>query len=144
MINYLAFLMLLFGEARGEPIAGQLLVANVALNRKMDVLNYKQFNCFDNKTIKLFKDAENDNDKLIQLTKKVFYTLAFSDLIRWSIWYANKETIQLMDTDESYYYMTIPAYKDCKRKYPRWINSLVKVKTVGNHIFLKDKLTKEN
>jgi spore germination cell wall hydrolase CwlJ-like protein len=125
------------GEARGEPIEGQIAVANVivnrALRRKISVkdvcLAPKQFSCWN----------ENDSNRplLEELAKEFIrgeYQLKDYKQIQWIV-----EGIlegKLSDnTKGSDHYMTTSLFNSDKR--PKWASAPLKDPIIiGNHVFL--------
>lgn len=133
----LAFLLLLHGECRGEPLSGQIAVSNVVFNRGIDsnTINYKQFNCFNNKQL----NCAILNNNLTIVSKAVIDNLTIKQMLLYSIIYTNKNLIKLFSDDSIYYYMTPKAYNIIKKKYKKWSLKLKIKKQIGNHIFLYEK-----
>lgn len=106
-----------YHEARGEPLEGQLAVANVIINRRDSdkwkdticgvVYQPKQF------SFTLYKNKRNYDDKSYQLASKVY----------------NGEVND--NTDGSLYFFATYIKK------PSWSKNMVKVKTIKNHHFYK-------
>jgi hypothetical protein len=139
IVEYLAFLMLMFGECRGEPIAGQFKVAQVVMERNMEMLDVKQFNCFSIRDIKSFEYAKRNNKELKKIVGSVYEKLSFEQMYVWTMIYLSKETIRLLNFDRRMYYMTHDAWKHVRIKYPRWVKKLRVVEKIGGHVFLADK-----
>lgn len=107
----------IYHEARGEPLEGQIAVANVIINRRDSdkwadticgvVYQPKQF------SFTSYKNKRNYDDKSYQLASKV-YNGKIND-----------------NTDGSLYFFATYIKK------PSWSKNMVKVKTIKNHHFYK-------
>lgn len=132
----LTFILLLNGECKNESLSGQVAVAQVVFNRGIDssTVEYKQFNCFDNKKI---RNALLNNRVKIVLNQ-VWKTVTVNDIAKFFLIYQLKNFL-LFSSDGSYYYWTLDADKHMKKKYSKWVKKLKHTKTIGNHKFYKEK-----
>lgn len=127
----------IWGEARGEPVEGQIAVAQVVRNRLSDATNTaprwrdvclapKQFSCFN----------ENDpNYPKIQRAATMLLTQEPTPELRQALWIADGVMGgMLMDnTKGSRNYLTFALYGT---KPPKWaVNKPIKTR-IGSHVFL--------
>jgi len=130
--------MLLYGEARGEPVEGQIAVANVVRNRVKKpswwgstwqevILKPMQFSCF------------NQNDPNYQhLIKMIQTPIEMPTIMRQLLWIAEGILYDLLEdnTNGACYYMTKLLYNSNNR--PIWAERLKLTCVKGNHVFLKE------
>lgn len=123
---------MIYGEARGEPLAGQIAVAYTAVNRAKKksvcqiVLAPKQYSIFNN----------NDSLKTVALTKGL--QPCTKNKIEKSAWEKAKTVAQLVlsrsikdPTNGATHYL---AYKKVKR-FPKWAIQYAMVSHIENHKF---------
>ncbi|MDD5485964.1 MAG: cell wall hydrolase [Dehalococcoidales bacterium] len=133
MINELLIVACtVFLEARGEPHAGRLMVAEVIRNRANTqkscaevCLKPRQFSCWNRK-----RPEKVIADVLWTISNNELEKTAWRDCVELS-----KE---IMSKD---YQSTTPAthYYNPKLARPKWAKKMRVIATVGNHLFLKEK-----
>lgn len=139
VVEFLAFLFLMFGECRGESTIGQLRVAQVVAERNMVMLDSQQFSCFTKTDIRRFERAKRDDLVLRQIAQELYEKLSSKQLYVWTMMYLSKEVLVLFNVSRRRYYMTHDALKHVRRKYPKWVGKLEVVEKIGGHVFLTDK-----
>src|SRR5574343_89233 len=126
----------LYGEARGEPLEGQLAVASVLMNRKADgrwgrtfmqvCLATRQFSCWN---------AKDPNEALLHRISADIERFASNDAaLRRCLWLADGLVAGLMPStvkSATHYYAT------SLRDTPRWAKTGTPVGRVGNHLFFE-------
>jgi len=142
-INYLA--ATLVGEARGEPIEGQIAVANVIRNRvrvsgggyKAVCLEPKQFSCWNN---------DDSNSKLVRnfLSRLESGDDIHEPIFRQCLAIARSIVAEdfLDNTQGCRNYVTLSRYQLAKARAANtdlWMLRLKPVVTIGQHIFLSEK-----
>jgi N-acetylmuramoyl-L-alanine amidase len=141
--DYLA--LTLIGEARGEPIEGIIGVANVIKNRayasgklfKDVCLSPNQFSCW------------NENDPNKKVINQVYGALDFGNPITdvylrqcIAVSSAVYEGDFLDNVKGAKNYVTLERYKAAqarKANKDKWINDMIPVIILGNHVFLAEK-----
>jgi len=132
--------LLIYGEARGEPVEGQIAVACVARNRVKSfkwggtwtavILQPSQFSCFnkdDPNYVKLLRIAEGTFDEPL--------------ILKQTIWVAEGVLYDrcLDNTKGATHYVTETLYNSPEK--PLWINRLKVTVRIGSHVFMKEALS---
>lgn len=146
MVNFLnldsktLLALLIFGEARGEPIEGQVGVANVVKNRvkqrvstwKYEILKPKQFSCFNS----------NDPNRayLENLVEKGPIILSGKEAKIWEqcLWISEGILLdKLLDnTKGANHYLTKELFNNLGKR-PEWADPKKITTILGGHVFLK-------
>ena len=142
IVEYLAFLFLMHGEFNGEPLLGQLNGSMVVVERNMEMLDHKQFNCFSSSDIRRFKSAMTNEKARSKIVSDLRSKLSFEQFYFWTFIYVNRDLIRMINFDRRNYYMTVDAWKHVRKKYPKWTKKIVIIDVIGNHIFFGDKKKK--
>jgi len=147
IVEYLAFLFLMHAECRYESKIGQLGVSMVVVERNMEMLDPKQFNCFSESDVRRFRLAVTDNKMLDRIVSDLKTKITAEEFYFWTLIYVNRDIIRLLNTDRRMYYMTHSAWEHTKRRFPKWVKTLSVVESIDNHVFLKSRINpggKEN
>jgi spore germination cell wall hydrolase CwlJ-like protein len=126
--------LLVYGEARGEPIEGQVAVACVVRNRVKQsnkpwqdvMLQPLQFSCFNSDDPNL--------QKILALAEKPELGGRILQQCRWVAEGVYGELI-LDNTGGATHYVTHPLYTSPKA--PEWVHELQFCGAVGRHVFLR-------
>lgn len=127
----------IIGEARGEPIEGQVAVANVILNRsKVRKLSIKDV-CLQEKQFSCWNTNDPNRLKLTNLASRIqegSYVIPEYKQVQWVVEGAieNKLKDNVNGRD---HYMTTVLFISAKK--PSWANKPKgQVLRIGNHVFL--------
>jgi len=127
----------IIGEARGEPVEGQIAVANVIRNRIIKsravkywqvVLEPKQFSCWN--------EFDANYHYLVDLATLMLNGQKLYEAVQVQIIYITRGVLgnELMDnTRSAHYYMTTNLFNSDKR--PSWAKVIKTQKRIGNHTF---------
>ncbi len=127
-----------YGESRGEPVEGQIAVANVIYNRFRDnptkyktifdvCLEPKQFSCWNENDpnypnlLRMAYSINNNkplNDRYLKQAEFIAQGVASNNL--------------LDNTRRSHYYITTHLFETNR---PHWARAPINTKEIGNHIF---------
>lgn len=132
------FALTIYGEARGEPVEGQIAVANVVMNRlKFNPSKYKtpsdvcleplQFSCWNNE--------DNNLIKLLELAELIYTNKYNLGMIYRQCHYIATGVIGALlldNTDSARYYMESSLFNNNR---PSWAKISTKVKVIGHHTF---------
>lgn len=126
--------LLVYGEARGEPIEGQVAVACVVRNRVnqsnkswQDVmLQPLQFSCFN--------PGDPNLQKILTLVENPEFGGKILQQCRWVAEGVYRGLI-LDNTGGATHYVTHPLYTSPKA--PAWVHKLQFCGVIGRHVFLK-------
>lgn len=134
-IKLCTFILLMHGECRGEPLNGQIAVAQVVFQRGIDsnTVDFKQFNCFKSKKV---RKALLNNKKNIVLTE-IWDNVSLTNILQYYILYQYRYVIKAV-ADNSTYYWTKKSHKFMKIKHSKWLKKLKHTKTIGNLKFFAE------
>lgn len=125
----------IYGEARGEPVEGQIAVANVVRNRaitngstyRTECLKSHQFSCWN----------ETDPNKVIlyELTEKLMHGMDFPHELKQQVWIASGIVGSALsdNTGGAKNYLEKKLYESAKA--PRWTTTMTGIRFIGNHVF---------
>lgn len=133
------FFLTIMGEARGEPIEGQIAVAWVIMNRSIKRKQSIREVCLADRQFSCWNEGDPNRPLLIALAKKIMlgnydYADSLNKQIQWVV--DGVYTGKIKDnTSGSDHYMTTDLFQSEER--PRWSKApLKKPLAVGNHTFL--------
>jgi hypothetical protein len=131
--------LLIYGEARGEPVEGQIAVASVVRNRvkisqklgltwRDIILKPRQFSCFN--------EDDPNYPKLCKIAEGIFDE---PPLIRQIIWVAEGILYdRCMDnTKGATHYVTKKLFLSSEK--PSWVNKMAVTAEIGSHVFMKER-----
>ena len=126
----------LYGEARGEPLEGQLAVASVLLNRKADgrwgrtfvqvCLAKRQFSCWN--------ESDPNAALLARIEADIDHFAPIDAALRRCLWIADGLVAGLVPSTVK---SATHYYAKTLRDTPRWARSGTLVGRVGNHLFFE-------
>jgi hypothetical protein len=125
----------IYGEARGEPIEGQIAVGCVIRNRTFED-NYKEV-CFKPDQFSCWNVNDPNYQVLIELGGKMLDGQIIQDMhLKQCDWIAAGifANIILDNTRGAKNYLTTKMYHSDSA--PRWTRTMIPVATKGNHTFL--------
>jgi spore germination cell wall hydrolase CwlJ-like protein len=141
MIEAYCLALALYHEARGEPLVGQIAVAQVVLNRVMDK-RYPNTICAVVKQKKAFKKA--GNKKLVYYCQFTFYCDGKSDKpnnkskFKEMLDIANAVTSTYLHVyDKKYQIIEGATHYHHIDILPKWAKNMTEIATINNHIFYK-------
>jgi spore germination cell wall hydrolase CwlJ-like protein len=128
--------LLIYGEARGEPMEGRIAVASVVMNRvkiggwfgsdiKDVILKPYQFSCFN---------ANDPNLPKLAKIAKAFDAYLAKDKALMECYEIAKKAVKYELSDIALLGATHYKTKNCKAS---WADKMVKVAIIGNHEFYK-------
>lgn len=128
----------IYGEARGEPIEGQVAVASVIRNRFQDNLQkYRSVKdvCLEPKQFSCWNDDDPNLAKLLAMAARIDATDTYPDKYykqAYVIANAIAANTILDNTKGCRYYMELSLFQT---KRPKWALAATNIKTIGNHVF---------
>lgn len=129
------FALTLYGEARGEPIEGQISVANVIMNRFLD--NSHEYKSIKDVCLKPFQFScwnINDPNRDLLLKKAIEIDYTNDPILKQCKWIVegiiNREIID--NTKDAHYYMVTSEFKNDP---PSWVKNPNDIMEVGKHTF---------
>lgn len=139
LAEFLTFIFLMYGECRGEPIKGQIMVAQVVMERDLDMLAHKQFSCFGKSDLKIFKRAAESASTRKLIINSLKTKVTMNQFVFWTALYINRDLLKLLNFERKNYYMTKKAWEFVRLRHPKWSQTLNKIEVVGDHIFFRGK-----
>lgn len=124
----------LWGEARGEPIEGQIAIANVIINRIPTYHTIKEV-CLAPKQFSCWNISDVNYTKLLNLAQKLIDNKPIDDILKQCLAISkcviNREFLD--NTLSSKNYMTNTLFNSDNK--PSWAKGITKFKVIGNHTF---------
>jgi N-acetylmuramoyl-L-alanine amidase len=131
----------IIGEARGEPIEGQVAVGSVIRNRYLsNAKKYKHYTdvCLEPMQFSCWNKNDQNRPCLEELANKIFLNLdhRFDPYLQQCMYVAQgiQEMVLLDNTQGCRFYMEKKLFND---KRPSWATNAKNVKIINNHVFFK-------
>lgn len=128
----------LYGEARGEPIEGQIAVANVIMNRmREDTVKYKTVRdvCLEPKQFSCWNTTDPNVQILVNLSSQLEKSTIIDPILEQCLYIARGVMKGYLrdNTKAAKYYMTIDLFNNGRPSWAKVPSNTPKI--IGNHVF---------
>ncbi len=133
-----AVILTVYGEARGEPIEGQIAVINVIYNRAKNRQLPPKEVCFQRLQFSCWNKNDANFPRLKELAEQTIISVLPTETEFLQIGYL-VDGVQIRylrdNTLGCDHYLTTSLYKSNKK--PSWANTPKQARVIGNHTFLR-------
>lgn len=130
------FALTVYGEARGEPIEGQVAVANVINNRSISSNKTIKAVCLAPLQFSCWNENDSNSKILEEFANKMVFNQEIDDIHFKQIMYlvrGVRDNDLLDNTQNAHNYLTKNLY--ASDHAPKWAKSMNPIVEIGNHVF---------